>query len=66
MFLQNILHDDATLKHCDDVAAVSDLDCTAYMDNRAVDLLLNRYVSAVFLDLTKKCLQFSHQFINLF
>ncbi|XP_071352498.1 C2 domain-containing protein 3 isoform X2 [Trachinotus anak] len=42
MFLQNILHDDSTLKHSDDVAVVSDcgLDCVADMDSRAVDLLL--------------------------
>ncbi|XP_056230704.1 C2 domain-containing protein 3 isoform X1 [Seriola aureovittata] len=41
MFLQNILHDDSTLKHSD-VAVVSDcgLDCAADMDKRAVDLLL--------------------------
>lgn len=62
MFLQNILHNDTTLKHSDDVAALSDLDCTAYIDNRAVDLLLNRYVSTVFPDLTKKPSSFSTNF----
>lgn len=42
MFLQNILHADSTVKHSDEVAAISDcdLDCPADMDNRAVDLLL--------------------------
>lgn len=46
MFLQNILHADSTLKHSDDVAVISDcgLDCPADMDNRAVDLLLGRYL----------------------
>lgn len=46
MFLQNILHADSDLKHSDDVAVVSDtgLDCPTDMDNRAVDLLLGRYL----------------------
>ncbi|XP_029374005.1 C2 domain-containing protein 3 isoform X3 [Echeneis naucrates] len=40
-FLQNILHSDSILEHCEDGAVVSDsgLDCVADMDNRAVDLL---------------------------
>lgn len=48
MFLQNILHADSTLKHSDDVPVVSDisLDCPVDMDNRAVDLLLGRYLCA--------------------
>lgn len=46
MFLQNILHDDSKLKHSDDAVAVLDcgLDGAADMDNRAVDLLLGRYL----------------------
>lgn len=46
MFLQNILHDDSKLKHSDNAVAVLDcgLDGAADMDNRAVDLLLGRYL----------------------
>ncbi|KAM3616832.1 uncharacterized protein V6R79_024159 [Siganus canaliculatus] len=42
MFLQNILHADSTLKQADDVAIIRDcgLDCSADIDNRAVELLL--------------------------
>lgn len=68
MFLQNILHADSTLKHSDDVAAISDcgLDGPADMDNRAVDLLLGRYLYTFISKVDRKCKQFFHQFIYLF
>ncbi|XP_040024846.2 C2 domain-containing protein 3 isoform X1 [Gasterosteus aculeatus] len=47
-FLQNILFADSTLKPSEEVAVISDcsLDCPVDMDNRAVDLLLGRYLTA--------------------
>lgn len=51
MFLQNILHADLSLKHSDDVAVVADsgVDGPADIDNRAVDLLLGRYLLFVYI-----------------
>ena len=46
MFLQNILHADSSLKPSDDGALVPDCeyDCVADIDNRAIDILLGRYM----------------------
>lgn len=66
MFLQNILHADSTLKHSDDVADCS-LDCPADMDNRAVDLLLGRYLCAHLLPkLTENVSSFVPRIFTLF
>lgn len=47
-FLQNILNADLALKPPEAAAVISDcLDCPADMENRAVDLLLGRYLHTV-------------------
>ena len=69
MFLQNILHADSALKQSDEVAVVSDcgLDGPADMDNRAVDLLLGRWLCAhLRTKLTGKCKQFARFLLTFF
>lgn len=45
MFLQNILQGDSTPRYSDDVAVVTGgQNSPAYMEKRAVDLLIGRYV----------------------